>query len=73
MEGFTSYYDELLLKRAGFVGDEEYLREVARNISNMENRPGNRVQPVAESSFDAWIKLYRPNENSYNTTVFLLW
>jgi len=69
MEGFTSYYDELLLKRAGFYKESDYLKVLAKTISGVENRPGNRVQPVSLASFDAWIKAYRPNENSYNTTI----
>lgn len=69
MEGFTSYYDELLLSRADIKDDEYYVNKLAGGISYVENQPGNRVQPVAMASFDAWIKAYRPNENSYNTTI----
>lgn len=69
MEGFTSYYDELLLYRAGFYSEEEILSKFSSSINNIENQPGNKVQPVAHASFDAWIKAYRPNENSYNTTI----
>ncbi|NQX97648.1 MAG: peptidase M61 [Flavobacteriales bacterium] len=69
MEGFTSYYDELLLYRAGVYNEETIIRKFRGSISNIENQPGNKVQPVAHSSFDAWIKAYRPNENSYNTTI----
>ena len=69
MEGFTSYYDELLLYRAGIYDEETIIRKFRGSISNIENQPGNKVQPVAHSSFDAWIKAYRPNENSYNTTI----
>jgi predicted metalloprotease with PDZ domain len=69
MEGFTSYYDELLLYRAGFYTEEEITRVFNGAINSIENQPGNKVQPVAHSSFDAWIKAYRPNENSYNTTI----
>ncbi|PCJ28049.1 MAG: peptidase M61 [Flavobacteriales bacterium] len=69
MEGFTSYYDELLLYRAGFYDEETIMRKFKGSINNIENQPGNKVQPVAHSSFDAWIKAYRPNENSYNTTI----
>ncbi len=68
-EGFTSYYDELLLTRAGFVDDTYYLNTLSGNISAAENKKGRNVQPVTEASFDAWIKAYRPNENSGNTTV----
>jgi predicted metalloprotease with PDZ domain len=42
---------------------------LATLISSVENQPGNRIQPVSESSFDAWIKQYRPNENSANSTI----
>lgn len=69
MEGFTSYYDELLLRRAGFYAKDQYLKILFNTINSVENQPGNKVQPVAHSSFDAWIKLYHPNENSYNTTI----
>ncbi|MCO6498978.1 MAG: M61 family metallopeptidase [Vicingus serpentipes] len=69
MEGFTSYYDELLLYRAGFYDEDEILRKFTGSINSIENQPGNKVQPVAHSSFDAWIKAYRRNENSYNTTI----
>ncbi|MDG1477928.1 MAG: hypothetical protein P8Q14_12330, partial [Vicingaceae bacterium] len=69
MEGFTSYYDELLLYRAGIYDEETIVRKFQGAISNIENQPGNKVQPVAHSSFDAWIKAYRSNENSYNTTI----
>jgi predicted metalloprotease with PDZ domain len=69
MEGFTSYYDELLLRRAGFYSEDEYIHTLLRTLNSVENQPGNKVQPVAHASFDAWIKSYRPNENSYNTTI----
>ena len=69
MEGFTSYYDELLLYRAGIYDEETIIRKFRGSINNIENQPGNKVQAVAHSSFDAWIKAYRPNENSYNTTI----
>lgn len=69
MEGFTSYYDELLLNRADFISDSEYLSRLSRSISSLENQPGNFVQPVAMASFDAWIKAYRPDEQSPNVTI----
>ena len=69
MEGFTSYYDELLLLRAGFYTEAEYIRSLTSSISSTENTPGTKVQSMAESSFDAWIKGYRTNENSYNTQI----
>jgi predicted metalloprotease with PDZ domain len=69
MEGFTSYYDELLLLRAGYYKQEEYLSKLQSSINYVEGTPGSRVQSVAHASFDAWIKAYRPNENSSNTTM----
>lgn len=69
MEGFTSYYDELFLRRAGYYIEDEYLNKIIGTINYVENQPGNKVQCVAHSSFDAWIKAYRPTENSNNTTI----
>lgn len=69
MEGFTSYYDELVLRRAGFYTEEEYIGKLVGTINYVNSLPGNKVQPVAHSSFDAWIKAYRHNENSSNTTI----
>lgn len=69
MEGFTSYYDELILRRAGFYSQEEYSAKIIGTVNYVEGQPGNKVQPVAHSSFDAWIKAYRHNENSVNTTI----
>ena len=69
MEGITSYYDELLLRRAGFYTAEEFIAKMQSQINYVEGSPGSRVQPVAHASFDAWIKAYRPNENSSNTTM----
>ena len=69
MEGFTSYYDELILRRTGFYTEEEFLSKLQSSINYVEGTPGSRVQPVAHASFDAWVKAYRPNENSSNTTM----
>ena len=69
MEGITSYYDELLLLRAGFYTKAEFVSKLQSQINYVEGSPGARVQPVAHASFDAWIKAYRPNENSGNTTM----
>jgi len=68
-EGFTSYYDDYILHRAGFYDRKEYLALVTDNLQAVMNTPGDSVQSLAESSFDAWIKFYRPNENSKNATV----
>jgi predicted metalloprotease with PDZ domain len=67
MEGFTTYYDELLLLRAGYYTPEVYMPKLLSSLNYVEGSVGTRIQPVAHSSFDAWIKAYRPNENSSNT------
>lgn len=69
MEGFTSYYDELIMRRAGLMSQEEFISKVQNSINYVEGSVGSRVQSVAHASFDAWIKAYRPNENSSNTTM----
>ena len=69
MEGFTSYYDELLLLRAGYYKQEDYLSKLTGTMNYVEGSIGSRIQPLADASFDAWIKAYRPNENSSNTTM----
>ena len=68
-EGITSYYADLILERAGFVTKAEYLTSLADEISSVENVPGNKTESAASSSWDAWIKYYRPNENSRNSSV----
>ena len=65
-EGFTSYYDEYLLRRADLIDESKYLQLLAEVFNYNDNTPGTRVQPLAEASFDAWIKYYRRNENSNN-------
>jgi len=69
MEGITSYYDDLLLRRSDLMTIDHYLQIVTRHINGTENAAGNEVQCVAHASFDAWTKYYRKNENSNNTTV----
>ena len=69
MEGFTSYYEDVILSRAGFLAKEDYLTNLSRTLNYVEGSEGSRVQPVAHASFDAWIKAYKPNENSVNTTM----
>ncbi len=66
-EGITSYYDELALLRAGLVNKEHFLGVLEGYINGHENRPGSSIATLHEMSLDAWIKEYRPNENSKNT------
>ena len=68
-EGFTSYYDDLLLRRAGLIDDATYLRLLNKTINQVQQTPGRLVQTVAQSSFDAWVKYYRQDENTPNATV----
>jgi len=68
-EGFTSYYDDLLLRRADLIDDTTYLRLLAKHINQVHQTPGCQVQSVAEASFDAWTKFYRPDSNTPNLTV----
>ena len=68
-EGFTSYYADVFLRRAGFYTEDVFTHKVISGINYIERMIGNKVQPVADASFDAWIKSYRPNENSSNSTV----
>ncbi len=69
MEGFTSYYEKLILLRAGYYNDQEFIGSMFGSLNYVEGSTGARVQPVSHASFDAWIKAYRPNENSSNTTA----
>ena len=68
-EGFTSYYDDLLLRRAGLIDHAAYLRLLTKTINQVLQTPGRRVQSVAQASFDAWVKYYRQDENTPNATV----
>lgn len=68
-EGFTSYYDDLLLRRAGLIDDANYLKLLAKATNQVLQTPGRSVQTVAQASFDAWVKYYRQDENTPNATV----
>jgi predicted metalloprotease with PDZ domain len=68
-EGFTSYYENKLVLRAGFIDPKTFVDGLVAAVANVSNTPGAKVQSAAESSYDAWIKGYRPNENSNNTGV----
>ena len=68
-EGFTSYYDDLLLRRANRIDNATYLKLLGKTINQVHQTPGRLVQSVAQASFDAWIKYYRQDENTANATV----
>ncbi|MES2828277.1 MAG: PDZ domain-containing protein [Bacteroidota bacterium] len=68
-EGFTSYFENKIMLRAGFHTELETIQALAAGVAAVYNIPGAKVQSAAEASYDAWIKSYRPNENSGNTTI----
>ncbi len=68
-EGFTSYYDDLLLRRAGLIDEARYLKAIAKTVTSVLGMPGRQVQSVAQASFDAWVKYYRGDENTPNATI----
>jgi predicted metalloprotease with PDZ domain len=68
-EGFTSYYDDLLVTRSGLIEGARYLKLLAKTIDAVAAMPGRQVQSVAAASFDAWVKYYRQDENTPNATV----
>ncbi|MEB3295359.1 MAG: M61 family metallopeptidase [Synechococcales bacterium] len=68
-EGTTSFYDLLIPFRAGIYHAKTYLRNLSQEITRYLTTPGRFVQPLSESSFDAWIKLYRPDANSANSQI----
>lgn len=69
IEGFTSYYDNLIIRRCGIFDEYEYLQKLAIDFNTVYNRPGYLLQSAAASSFDTWIKHYRPDENSHNVAI----
>jgi predicted metalloprotease with PDZ domain len=68
-EGFTDYYAELQVHRAGLSTRDEYLEGLSNAIEALQTTPGRLVQSAEMASFDAWIKYYRPDENSPNTSI----
>lgn len=68
-EGFTDYYDDLFLVRTGLITPLEYLEVEAENVGRVLSQSGRLKQSVAESSFDAWTKYYRQDENAPNAIV----
>ena len=68
-EGLTSYYDDVLLCRAELISPAVYLKLLGKTINNVLQTPGRQKHSVAQSSFEAWTKLYRPDANSPNLSV----
>ncbi|NNC76969.1 MAG: M61 family metallopeptidase [Woeseiaceae bacterium] len=68
-EGITSYYDDLQLYRSGLISQEDYFELLGRIATRVRRGPGRTRQTVSDSSFDAWIKFYKPDENAQNAIV----
>jgi len=68
-EGITSYYDNLLVRRAGLMSASRYLARLGEAVTSLHATPGRRVQTLLEASQAAWIKHYRPDENSPNSAI----
>ena len=68
-EGITSYYSKLMLTRSGLMTPAEFFESLAKQIRQLALTPGQRIRSVEQASRDAWIKHYRPDENSINSTV----
>lgn len=64
-EGGTSYYDELMVLRSGQAEAVDFFKEIARSAEEERRRPGNRMQSLAESSFDAWVKFWKGTPQKY--------
>jgi predicted metalloprotease with PDZ domain len=69
MEGVTTYYEKRFVAAAGLYSKERFLERVAEEISTLQAQPGRALQSLEQSSFDAWIKHYRPDESTANTSV----
>jgi predicted metalloprotease with PDZ domain len=68
-EGATSYYDWRVVRVSGLCTVDEYLEHLGEEIARLEDIPGRMAQSCSEASFDAWIKLYRADENTVNSTI----
>jgi predicted metalloprotease with PDZ domain len=68
-EGLTSYFESVIVRRAGLSSQPEVLDQISSDIRQLQTTPGRLQQPVETASFDAWIKHYRPDENSPNTAI----
>ena len=68
-EGFTVYYENIIMNRAGFMTPDEMLESLSRSITAYESIPGSMVQSATLSSFDTWINFFSRSENSQNTTI----
>lgn len=72
-EGITSYYDDLALVRSGVIDAPRYLELLGQSITSVLRTPGRKRQSIGDASFDAWIKFYRPDDNSPNAAISYYW
>jgi len=68
-EGLTSYYDSLMMSRAGLIKPDEYMELLANDIHRLEMTPGRKIRSVTDASFDTWIRHYKPNSNTVNSSI----
>lgn len=68
-EGFTAYYDNLILARADLIKPKEYLELLAKDMYRLLNTPGRKLRAVSEASMEAWTRHYQPTANTLNSTV----
>lgn len=69
MEGITTYYEKRFLVAADLISGRRWMELLAEDVALLQAQPGRRLQSLEESSFDTWIKLYRPDENSVNSSI----
>jgi predicted metalloprotease with PDZ domain len=69
VEGITDYYADLFLARSGVATREEYFGALSQQIRSLQTTPGRLEQSVEQASYDAWIKYYRPDENTPNSAI----
>ncbi|MBN3860021.1 hypothetical protein GKC56_05815 [Neisseriaceae bacterium PsAf] len=68
-EGITSFYDDFFLLKAGLISSKKYLSLMAKNIDDIYQQKGHEKQTLAQSSFNAWTKYYKQDENNWNSIV----
>lgn len=68
-EGATSYYDNLVTRRAGLMSPSRYLTRLGESLTALHTTPGRQVLPLVDASMIAWTKHYRPDENTPNTAI----
>jgi predicted metalloprotease with PDZ domain len=68
-EGGTSYYDNLVVRRAGLMSASRYLTRLGESLTSLHGTPGRKAMPLADASYLSWVKHYRPDENSPNSAI----